>query len=221
MARISNGLGSGAASSKAPRTASNTPNGASKTPKSSLASFGAPSPNQNVSANPGASIPAGGQNSAQQNIQKSAATKTPNKVTSKPAAKAPSKKPFLSKTAVKVNLDPNAETITLRRISPASAARVGFFLAIALGIIMVVAVAIFWIMLDKSGIIFQFSQALLSSGLGINLTDTFAIGKVVLVAAMLACLNVVLITILAAILASIFNAVTRVSGGLKLQFSRD
>ncbi|GHT81000.1 hypothetical protein FACS1894125_0880 [Actinomycetota bacterium] len=120
----------------------------------------------------------------------------------------------------KVSLDPKTTQLTLKYISPASAARVGFFLSIAMGIIFVVAVSVFWLLLDTSGIIFQFTQALTSSGLGIDISGSFAIGKVVLVTSILACVNVVLITIFSMICAAIYNAAARLSGGLKMYFTR-
>ncbi|MDR1861589.1 MAG: DUF3566 domain-containing protein [Candidatus Ancillula sp.] len=126
----------------------------------------------------------------------------------------------LTRDEQKLNMDVDVTALTLKYISPLSAGKVGFFLSIAFGVILVIMVSVFWLFLDTSGIIFQFAQALTSSGLGIDLSGTFAIGKVILVTSLLACVNVALITILSVLIALIYNAAAKLSGGLKLYFTR-
>jgi hypothetical protein len=121
----------------------------------------------------------------------------------------------------KVDLDPQSVQLTLRRINPVSAAKVGFFVSLAIGIIIVILVTLFWLLLDTSGIIFQFSQAIVSSGVGGDISQSFSVGRVAIVAALLACFNVVLSTILAAIFAGIYNAAATISGGLKMRFTNN
>jgi hypothetical protein len=97
----------------------------------------------------------------------------------------------------------------------------GFFISLALGIALVVAVSGFYLMLDTSGIIFQFSQSLVSSGLGVDLTGAFSVGKVAIITSVLACANVAFSTLLFALVAAIYNMAARLAGGLKLNLVRE
>jgi hypothetical protein len=128
----------------------------------------------------------------------------------------------ISEGVAKTNLEPAGLELTLRRIEPISAAKLGFFISIALGIIFVIVVTFFWLLLDKSGIVFQISQALIGSGLGIKAGagGLITLVKVAAVSGVLACINVVLTTAMAAIIAAIYNVASALSGGLKLRFTR-
>jgi hypothetical protein len=123
---------------------------------------------------------------------------------------------------VAVSLKPNTVELTLKRIDPFSAVKLGFFISIALGIIFTIAVTIFWVLLDTTGIIFQFTQAMIGSGLGqgaSSFSGGIGVAKVAGVAGLLACLNVILSSLLALIIAAIYNVAASLSGGLKLHWS--
>lgn len=120
----------------------------------------------------------------------------------------------------KVKSADNETVLALTKIYPVSAAKVMFFLSLAVGVIFVVAITLFWLILDTSGIVFQLSQAIVGSGTGIDLSGSFTVGKVFVICLVLACINTVLWTVLGVIIAQIYNLVAKLSGGLKLKFSK-
>ena len=101
--------------------------------------------------------------------------------------------------------------LKLRVIDVWSATKVGFFVAIAAGIAIVVGAWLIWSVLANSGV-FSAVGGLLSSVLGeanaFNLEDEFSFDNVMSTALTLALLNLVITTALAAIYALIFNLIS-------------
>ncbi|MDR2082167.1 MAG: DUF3566 domain-containing protein [Candidatus Ancillula trichonymphae] len=117
---------------------------------------------------------------------------------------------------------PQVFELNLRRIDPISAAKLAFFVSIALGIMFVDVVSLFWLLLDTSGVIYQFTQAMVGAGLGVKSSSgVFGLTTVALIASLLACINIVLSTIIAVVFALIYNISASLSGGIKLIFGRD
>ncbi|NCW23649.1 MAG: DUF3566 domain-containing protein, partial [Actinobacteria bacterium] len=109
--------------------------------------------------------------------------------------------------------------LKLRVIDVWSATKVGFFVAIAAGIAIVVGAWLIWSVLANSGV-FSAVGGLLSSVLGeanaFNLEDEFSFDNVMSTALTLALLNLVITTALAAIYALIFNLISKLVGGISL-----
>jgi hypothetical protein len=112
--------------------------------------------------------------------------------------------------------------LKLRVIDVWSATKVGFFVAIAAGIAIVVGAWLIWSVLANSGV-FSAVGGLLSSVLGeanaFNLEDEFSFDNVMSTALTLALLNLVITTALAAIYALIFNLISKLVGGISLTFT--
>ena len=114
--------------------------------------------------------------------------------------------------------------LKLRVIDVWSATKVGFFVAIASGIAIVVGAWLIWSVLANSGV-FSAVGGLLSSVLGeangFNLEDEFSFDNVMGTAVTLALLNLVITTALAAIYALIFNLISKLVGGISLTFTNN
>jgi hypothetical protein len=114
--------------------------------------------------------------------------------------------------------------LKLRVIDVWSATKVGFFVAIAAGIAIVVGAWLIWSVLANSGV-FSAVGGLLSSVLGeanaFNLEDEFSFDNVMSTALALALLNLVITTALAAIYALIFNLISKLVGGISLTFTNN
>jgi hypothetical protein len=114
--------------------------------------------------------------------------------------------------------------LKLRVIDVWSATKVGFFVAIAAGIAIVVGAWLIWSVLANSGV-FSAVGGLLSSVIGeanaFNLEDEFSFDNVMSTALTLALLNLVITTALAAIYALIFNLISKLVGGISLTFTNN
>ena len=114
--------------------------------------------------------------------------------------------------------------LKLRVIDVWSATKVGFFVAMAAGIAIVVGAWLIWSVLANSGV-FSAIGGLLSSVLGeansFNLEDEFSFDNVMTTAITLALLNLVITTALAAIYALIFNLISKIVGGISLTFTNN
>ena len=114
--------------------------------------------------------------------------------------------------------------LKLRVIDVWSATKVGFFVAIAAGIAIVVGAWLIWSVIANSGV-FSAVGGLLSSVLGeanaFNLEDEFSFDNVMSTALTLALLNLVITTALAAIYALIFNLISKLVGGISLTFTNN
>ena len=114
--------------------------------------------------------------------------------------------------------------LKLRVIDVWSATKVGFFVAIAAGIAIIVGAWLIWVVLANSGV-FSAVGGLLSSVLGeanaFNLEDEFSFDNVMSTAITLALLNLVITTALAAIYALIFNLISKLVGGISLTFTNN
>jgi hypothetical protein len=118
--------------------------------------------------------------------------------------------------------NPQILELNLRRIDPISAAKLGFFVSVALGVMFVVVIVLFWILLDTSGVIYQFMNAMINAGVGIKSgTGGIGISKIALIAGLLACINVILSTALAVLFSLIYNISASLSGGVKITFGRN
>jgi len=104
-----------------------------------------------------------------------------------------------------------------------SAVKLSFLLAVCLGVVLIVATFLVWIVLDSTGI-FKSMDELLSSILtqpDFHITDSFGLGPVTMFAAIVAILNIIVGTALGAVVAMLYNFSVRVTGGLLIGFSNN
>jgi ABC-type glycerol-3-phosphate transport system permease component len=115
--------------------------------------------------------------------------------------------------------------VAVTRIDPWSVMKISFALFVALAIVLVIAVAVLWWVLDSSGVFDQVSQSILTitgtdNGSG-NLTDNsfqlkdyISLSRVLGVTTVLAVINTILLTALATLAAFLFNLSTGLVGGV-------
>jgi hypothetical protein len=104
-----------------------------------------------------------------------------------------------------------------------STVKLSFLIAVAIGIITVVATFLVYVILARLGI-FDTLDNLLQEVLGdssFTLQDTLSIGQVMLFAIVVAILNVVIGTVLGAIAALLYNLSVRITGGLLVGFTNN
>ncbi|GAA0964456.1 DUF3566 domain-containing protein [Frigoribacterium faeni] len=104
-----------------------------------------------------------------------------------------------------------------------SVVKLSFLIAVALGIITVVATFLIWLILNQTGIFNDLDQ-LLRDILGdqnFSIQDSFNVGQVMLFSIVVAVLNVVIGTVIGAIVAVLYNLSVRVTGGLLVGFTNN
>ena len=116
--------------------------------------------------------------------------------------------------------------LVLTRVDPWSVMKLSFLLAIALGIVTLVAVAVLWNVLDAMGVFTSVSstyQELTASeaGKGTDLMQYLGFERVMGAAGTLAAVNVVLVTALSTLSAFLYNITTALVGGLHVTLTDD
>jgi nitrogen fixation-related uncharacterized protein len=104
-----------------------------------------------------------------------------------------------------------------------SVVKLAFLISVAIGIITVVATFLVWAILNQTGI-FDDLDALLRDILGdssFSIQDTFNVGQIMLFSIVVAILNVVVGTVLGAIVAVLYNLSVRITGGLLVGFTNN
>ncbi len=104
-----------------------------------------------------------------------------------------------------------------------SAVKLSFLVAVSLGIVLVVAAILIWIVLNSTGI-FGDLDNILKDILGdpeFSVAASFSLGQVALFAIIVAILNVVVITALGAIASMLYNFSVRLTGGLLVGFTNN
>ena len=115
--------------------------------------------------------------------------------------------------------------VALTRIDPWSVMKISFALWVALGIVVVIATAILWWVLDSSGVFSQISQSIVKvtgsdtgsgnlSTTSFQLVDFVSFSRVMGVATVLAVINTILLTALSTLAAFLFNLSTGLVGGV-------
>lgn len=110
-------------------------------------------------------------------------------------------------------------------LDPWSVMKNAFMLAIAVGIVMIVAVTIIWSMLSLSGTLASVSQTVSDiAGSGPNAIDVasyVSFSRVVGTTALLALLEVILVTAFTTLFAYLYNLAVGVTGGLQVTLTDD
>jgi nitrogen fixation-related uncharacterized protein len=104
-----------------------------------------------------------------------------------------------------------------------SAVKLSFLVAVSLGIVLVVATILIWIVLNSTGI-FSNLDNILKDILGdpeFSISKSFSLPQVALFAFVIAILNVVVGTALGAIASMLYNFSVRLTGGLLVGFTNN
>ena len=104
-----------------------------------------------------------------------------------------------------------------------SAVKFSFLIAVSLGIVLVVAVILVWVVLNSTGI-FGDLDSILKDILGdptFSVTTNFSLPQIAFFAIVIAVLNVVVGTALGAIASMLYNFCVRITGGLLVGFTNN
>ena len=104
-----------------------------------------------------------------------------------------------------------------------SAVKFSFLVAVCLGIVLVVATILLWIVLNSTGI-FGSLNDIMKDILGnpeFNIASDFSLGQVAIFSIVVALLNTVVGTALGAIAALLYNFSVRITGGLLVGFTNN
>jgi hypothetical protein len=119
---------------------------------------------------------------------------------------------------------PRRVRLSVSRVDPWSAMKLGFLLAVAIGIMTVVATAVVWYVLDGM-MVFQKVQDFVTQIAGeesnVDMLQFVEFGRVISVATLLGVVNVVIITALSTIMAFLYNIVAALVGGVHLTLTDD
>ncbi|MER7755956.1 DUF3566 domain-containing protein [Kitasatospora sp. NPDC097643] len=116
--------------------------------------------------------------------------------------------------------------LRVTKVDPWSVMKVSFLLSLAVGIIIIVAAAVLWMTLDSLGVFDSLTKTLKDvtgsdSNGGINLMDYVGFGKVMTFTALIAVVDVVLLTALSTLSAFIYNAAAGFTGGVELTLAEE
>ena len=114
--------------------------------------------------------------------------------------------------------------LSLTRLNAWSVAKVSFMMSLAWGIIQVIAAGLIWMLLNVIGVFDQLTQIVASTGLdagGLNLTDVFSLSSVLSAVTIFSIVEIVLFTLLASIVALIYNVVSSLVGGVHITLGDD
>ncbi|MBE7700212.1 DUF3566 domain-containing protein [Oerskovia sp. Sa1BUA8] len=119
---------------------------------------------------------------------------------------------------------PRRVRLAISRVDPWSVMKLSFLLAVAIGIMTVVATAVLWTVLDGMGV-FTETDALIRSIVGeeskVDVLQLVEFNRVVALSTLIAIVNMVLITALSTIMAFIYNIVAAMVGGIHLTLTDD
>lgn len=119
--------------------------------------------------------------------------------------------------------------LRITKADPWSVMKVSFLLSLALGIIMIVAAAVLWGVLDSLGVFSSVGNMLKDatgsgtggSSSGINIMDYVGFGKVLTYTSLIAVVDVILLTALCTLAAFIYNAAAGFTGGVELTLAEE
>ncbi len=136
------------------------------------------------------------------------------------------------KTKSGATLTPSPEPESTRRaslrlthIEPWSVTRLAFAISVAMMIVAVVAVSIFWVVMEATGVWDQINGSVTSvlsdDSSSFNITDYLGFGRMVGLTLVLSAINVILTTALATIGAHLYNLAAQLLGGVDVTFAEE
>lgn len=116
-------------------------------------------------------------------------------------------------------------SLRLTHVDPWSVTRLAFAISVAMMIVGVVAVTIFWVVLEATGVWDQINGSVTSvlsdDSSSFNITDYLGFGRMVGLTLVLSAINVILMTALATIGAHLYNLAAQLLGGVELTFAEE
>ena len=122
-----------------------------------------------------------------------------------------------------IQATPRKARLYITRVDPWSVAKAAFMLALAMGIVIVVAVAVLWYALDALGV-FQTLARNVNEVIGnaqnaFDLMSLLDFGRVMGVAIVIASVEIVLVSIMATLFAFMYNLSVALTGGIEIVVS--
>ncbi|GAA4425513.1 DUF3566 domain-containing protein [Georgenia halophila] len=129
----------------------------------------------------------------------------------------------LGSQAQPVAAGPRRVRLAVSRVDPWSAMKLSFLLSVAIGIMIVIAVALVWFVLDAMAVFASIEELLISIGSEqfLELMDYVAFDRVMSFATIVAVFDVLLLTALGTIMAFLYNITAALVGGLHLTLTDD
>lgn len=126
-------------------------------------------------------------------------------------------------TNAEVARGPRRARLYVTRIDPWSVTKAAFMLALAVGIVLVVAVGLLWWVLDTTGVFITLSRTIDevvgSATTGFDLLSYLEFSRVIGVAIIVASVEIVLVSILATLFAVMYNLSVGLTGGVEVVLS--
>lgn len=118
---------------------------------------------------------------------------------------------------------PKRARLYVTRIDPWSVTKTAFLLSLATGIVIVIAVASLWWVLDSTGVFVAISrtvdEVVGTATTGFDLLSYLELSRVIGVAIIVASVEIVLVSLLATIFAIIYNLTVGLTGGIEVVLS--
>ena len=116
--------------------------------------------------------------------------------------------------------------LRVTRTDPWSVMKISFLLSIALGVVTIVGVSLLWMLLDTAGVFSSVGGTLKQAtgsdnSSGFNLQSYLSFGNVLMTTALIAVIDVVLLTALATLGAFIYNMAAGITGGIELTLAEE
>ncbi len=118
---------------------------------------------------------------------------------------------------------PRRARLYVTRIDPWSVTKAAFMLALAIGIVIVVAVGVLWWVLDVTGVFVTVARSIDevvgSATTGFDLMNYLEFSRVMGVAVILASVEIVLVSVLSTLFALMYNLTVGLTGGIEVVLS--
>jgi hypothetical protein len=116
-------------------------------------------------------------------------------------------------------------SLRLTHVEPWSVTRLAFAISVAMMVVAVVAVSIFWVVMDATGVWDQINGSVTSvlsdDSTSFNITDYLGFTRMVGLTLVLSAINVILTTALATIGAHLYNLAAQLLGGVEVTFAEE
>lgn len=150
------------------------------------------------------------------------------KADSAKASSGGSRTPQRSSTKGLVRPAPRAKVrrarLVVSRVDTWSVLKLAFLLSVALGIVVVVAAVLIWILMDITGLfngINELAAMLAGPGGSTEVQEIVSLGQVAIFATILSVINVILLTLLSVIAAMLYNLAAGLIGGIGVTLTDD
>lgn len=119
---------------------------------------------------------------------------------------------------------PRRARLYVSRFDPWSVTKAAFILSLAIGIVLVIAVTVVWLILDRTGVIESLSGTItdvVGSTSGLDLITSLGFWQVIGATLIVASVEIVLISALAGLFTILYNLTVGLTGGVEVVLTED